>query len=123
MVLHTQGIWEKESDIEMTVEEVLNCMEGPDRIKIVSEDGTELYRGYQGTMKRFNGKQIEFNNDTVDMSAEVVKIGLFIEIYRREKREEILASTEGNVPMPDMITNISYGDLEQCIYTKIVTKK
>lgn len=107
----------------MTVEEVLNCMEGPDRIKIVSEDGTELYRGYQGMMKKFNGKEIEFNNDTVDMSAEVVKIGLFIEIYKREKRESILASTEGNVPIPDMITNISYGDLEECIYTKIVTKK
>ena len=107
----------------MTVEEVLNCMEGTDRIKIVSEDGTELYRGYQGTMKRFNGKQIEFNNDTVNMSVEVVKIGLFIEIYRKEKREEILASTEGNVQMPDMVTNISYGDLEQCIYTKNVTKK
>ena len=66
MVLHPQGIREKEGVIQMTLGEVVSRMSGPDR--------------------------------------------LHIEI-------------EGGVPLPDYITDIPYGDLEHCIYQKIVIKK
>lgn len=107
----------------MNVREVLQKMSGPDRIIIMEESGKELFKGFQGMLQTIKNGTIDFKSKNVDMSAEVVKIGLLIEIYKREKRESILASTDGYVPIPDMITNISYGDLEQCIYTKIVTKK
>ncbi len=107
----------------MTVREVVECMSGPDRIKIVDEEGTELFRGYQGMLQILTGKEMEYQGENVNMSSEVVKIGLFVEIFSKENREAILASTEGRVPVPDMITDIPYREIEECIYIKIVTKK
>ena len=113
MVLHPQGDTEKRGVIQMTLEEVVSRMSGPDRLHIETEDKEVIYNGYQGNLQ-FH----EINKD-----AEVVKIGLHMNVFRKSLRNEVLASTEGGVPLPDYITDIPYGDLEHCIYQKIVIKK
>lgn len=96
----------------MTLEEVVSRMSGPDRLHIETEDKEVIYNGYQGNL--------QFQN--VNKDAEVVKIGLHMNVFRKSLRNEVLASTEGGVPLPDYITDIPYGDLEHCIYQKIVIK-
>lgn len=97
----------------MTLEDVVSRMSGPDRLHIVTEDKEVLYNGYQGNL--------QFQN--INKDAEVIKIGLHMNVFRKSRRNEELASTEGGVPLPDYITDIPYGDLEHCIYQKIVIKK
>lgn len=112
-ISHPQGNTEKEGVIQMTLGEVVSRMSGPDRLHIETEDKEVIYNGYQGNLQ-FH----EINKD-----AEVVKIGLHMNVFRKSLRNEVLASTEGGVPLPDYITDIPYGDLEHCIYQKIVIKK
>lgn len=97
----------------MTLEDVVGRMSGPDRLHIVTEDKEVLYTGYQGNL--------QFRN--INKDAEVIEIGFYMNVFRRSKRDEELASTEGGVPLPDYITDIPYGDLEHCIYHEIVIKK
>lgn len=97
----------------MTLEDVVSRMSGPDRLYIVTEDKEVLYAGYHGNLQLRN----------VNKDAEVIEIGFYMNVFRRSKRDEELASTEGEVPLPDYITDIPYGDLEHCIYQKIVVKK
>lgn len=113
MVLHPQENTEKEGAIQMTLGEVVSRMSGPDRLHIETEDKEVIYNGYQGNLKIQNA----------DNDAEVIKIGLHINVFRKSLRNEVLASTEGGVPLPDYITDIPHGDLEHCIYQKIVIKK
>lgn len=97
----------------MILGDVIDRMSGPDRLHIVTEENEVIYNGYQGN----------FHFSKVSRKAEVLQLGLFMNVFRRDKRSEMLASTEGHVPLPDNVTDIAYGDLETCIYHKIVIKK
>lgn len=99
----------------MKLIEAVKLMSGPDRLYIETEDKEEIYRGYQGNW-RFS--EHEDLNDK-----EVVKIGLFTEIFRKELRQEKMASTYDYTKVPDMISDLRFSDLEYSIYQRITIKK
>lgn len=99
----------------MKLGELLELIKGPERIRITDENKKVLYAGFRGTF--------ELHEHEADAAMVVTRVGIHTEIFRKENRENVLFAVEGNVPALDMITDIPYRDLEECIYTRIETKK
>lgn len=99
----------------MNLEEMLKRMIPSDRLIILEEDGTELYRGYVACMQHYN----------ISTDREVKRFGLATDIFRKEKRSQ----RTNFEPFPEevvdqaQIGDFQFSDLEMLIYTRIILQK
>ena len=96
----------------MILSDLIATIPGPQRIRISTVRGKEIFQGYHG-IYRSNG---EYDDCEVD------RTGLFTYITPKNKLEELLYSTEKMQPIPDNLTHMEFSDLGIAIYLDIVIK-
>ena len=95
----------------MVLEEVLERMAGPDRIRVM-EGEKEIYAGFNGTFKS-EEKYREY------AKSEVERLGVTLDIKHRKHKEKGLLP-----PLhPEQTPDYSFSDLQTTLYFKITIKE
>lgn len=91
------------------LKDILELLEGADRIRIIRGAGEELYIGFKGTMQHYENGMEQYMNE------EVKKFQLKTEIRHKKWNEMGLLAPL----MPEQTPQYSFSDLQMSIYHTI----